>query len=44
VIVTGREIARTSERARGATILIRLSLFLVLIIGLYPWLSGASPA
>jgi ABC-type dipeptide/oligopeptide/nickel transport system permease component len=32
VPVTGRGFARTSERARGATILIRLSLFLVLII------------
>ena len=41
-IVTGVSFAKTSERARGVTILLGLSTFFVLLILAFVWLSRAA--
>jgi len=43
-IATGVSFARTSERARGMTILLGLGLFLLLAIVIFEWLRRASAA
>lgn len=42
VIVTGKPFEKTSERARGTTILVGLSLFFSLVIFVFVWLRQAS--
>lgn len=41
-IVTGASFAKTSERARGVTILLGLSMFFLLLILVFVWLSRAA--